>query len=156
MNLTDGDSQDELNIQNAELLKDGRNYRLRKRSGVNYNLPAMFGLNADGTPAANAKAADGKKDKPKKRSTYGGPKHLPFNMSGKQLGTLFGENPPDSSSDDDAQTPKRLGGLGAGAMSAGATPMDFGAGTPSNLGKISGATSGCQLNKSSQPQMGRS
>lgn len=145
--LTDAESQDELMFEGRKG-KDGKNYRLRKRSQpVNYNLPAMFGLNPDGTPAApvpGSSKTDGgsaKKGK-KKRSVYGGPKHLPFNMSGKQLGSLFGEQY-DSSSDDDANTPRRPAGglLGAGAMSTGGMPMDFASGTPANFGKISGATS---------------
>lgn len=146
--LTDTESQDELLYQ-GRAGKDGKNYRLRKRKQeVNYNLPAMFGLNPDGTPAIPAGGVDkpesgsSKKGK-KKRTGYGGPKHLPFNMSGKQLGNLFGELTHDSSSDDDGNTPRRPAGglLGAGAMSAGGMPMDFMSGTPANLGKISGATS---------------
>jgi hypothetical protein len=149
--LTDTESQDELMLQSGgRRAKDGKNYRLRKRKQeVNYNLPAMFGLNPDGStaiPAVSDKPESSSKKGKKKRSGYGGPKHLPFNMSGKQLGHLFGEAN-DSSSDDDGNTPRRPAGglLGAGAMSAGSMPMDFASGTPANLGKISGATSTCSF-----------
>lgn len=126
---------------------DGRAYGLRRKTKVNYNLPALFGLNPDGTAKAGPsnEGNGASKDKKKKKSGYGGTQHLPFNMSGRQLGSLFGEAP-DSSSDEDGATPRRggtYGGTSGGAMSAGgAGAMDFGfSGTPSNLGKVSGATS---------------
>lgn len=126
---------------------DGRAYGLRRKTKVNYNLPALFGLNPDGTAKAGPsnEGNGASKDKKKTKSGYGGTQHLPFNMSGRQLGSLFGEAP-DSSSDEDGATPRRggtYGGTSGGAMSAGgAGAMDFGfSGTPSNLGKVSGATS---------------
>jgi len=130
-----------------------RGYGLRRTNKVNYNLPTLFGLNPDGTAKAgpSIESQGTSKDKTKKKkSGYGGPsQHLPFNMSGRQLGSLFGEAPVDSSSDDDTATPRRgsasYGGTSGGAMSAGggAGSMDFGysGSTPNNLGKVSGATS---------------
>lgn len=133
--------------------KNARGYTLRRTNKVNYNLPALFGLNPDGTakagPSNERSSSNDRDNKKKKKSGYGGgAQHLPFNMSGRQLGSLFGEAP-DSSSDDDAATPRRgsgtYGGTSGGAMSAGgAGAMDFGySGTPSNLGKVSGTTSKC-------------
>ena len=143
LDLTDTESQDELMIQAMKRVDSkGRDYKFRKRAEVNYSLPAMFGLNPDGTPMQLAES-DKVKEKPKKKkSGYGGPKHLPFSMSGKQLSNLFGD-PPDSSDEDDPSTPKRNGLYGGpGPLATGGTAaMDFGAGTPSNLGKVSGATS---------------
>lgn len=148
LDLTDTESVDELGLQAMTRNGRGRNYRLRKRAEVNYSLPAMFGLNPDGTPAANAAgtnaAGEGEKKPKKKKSGYGAPQHLPFNMSGKQLGSLFGE-PPDSSSDEDGASPRRGGAtsglLGTGAMPAGG--LDYMAGQPNNLGKLPGSKSEC-------------
>jgi hypothetical protein len=156
LELTDTESQDELMAS----LKGGndKEYRFRKRAQVNYSLPAMFGLNPDGTPkepdpatvaAATAAAAAKEKAKQmKKRKTgYGAPKHLPFSMSGTQLSNLFGEPPDSSDSDNGGASPrKNAAGGGAyampGALAAGGTgAFDYGSGNAGNLGKVSGATS---------------
>lgn len=141
--LNDDESEDDLmkNLQS----QDTERYSKRNRSEVNYNVAAMFGLDANGKPLPKEGGNDTEKVKKKKRPTYGAPKRLPFNMSGKQLGSLFGEAPPDSDSDDDnGMTPKRTGLLGNGAAGAFALPgsgFEFSASTSNNLGKISGATS---------------
>jgi hypothetical protein len=150
--LTDAESQDELVQAALKKMKGGKDekeYRFRKRAQVNYSLPAIFGLNPDGTPKEPEVSATAKdKEKPKKKkSGYGGPKHLPFNMSGKQLSNLFGD-PPDSSDDDDVASPSKGGAAGyfggPGALATGGTGTgDWmgAAGTSNNLGKVSGATS---------------
>lgn len=147
LDLSDHSSDDMILNASTREGRDPRSYPLRQRARIDYSIPSIFGLNADGTPKnADQDGADGKAKK-KKKSGYGAPKQLPFNMSGRQLGSLFGEAP-DSSSDEDGASPRRpgvLGGSAGGALSAGGMgAMDFGfTGAPSNLGKVSGTTSKC-------------
>jgi hypothetical protein len=104
----------------------GTAYAFRKRGHISYKIPTVEDIMAESSKATS---------RPKKRA--------PFNMTGRQLGRLFGENV-DDSSDDDFATPGKGKGvsLGAGLISGGAAGvMDFSAGTPSNLGRINGAAS---------------
>ena len=112
----------------------------RKRVEVDYNVVNLADKAFSGEGVRKVKSTP-----KKKRYGYGAPQRLPFNMSGKQLGALFGDKPPDSDSDDDDAgiTPRRPGLLGSGGVGAIGYGADYAlpAGTPSNLGKTSGATS---------------
>lgn len=146
--LDDDDDSGDDELINEHRRKERRNHEQRQvepegpraRKQVDYNILNLAEKAFSGEGVRKIKSTP-----KKKRYGYGAPQRLPFNMSGKQLGALFGDKPPDSDSDDDDAgiTPRRPGLLGSGAAGAMGYGLDFAlpAGTPSNLGKISGATS---------------
>ena len=130
-------------------------WKLRdKKKAVNYDVAKVFGdygLMNEAERARHARA----KEKAKARSQVGRRNRddaLPFSMTGAQLSRFFGERDADSSDSDrgpgTGTTPRkasaaRMFGAGAfrpgGGMFAGGAGFD--AGAPSNLGRVTGASS---------------
>ncbi|KZT35228.1 AAA-domain-containing protein [Sistotremastrum suecicum HHB10207 ss-3] len=112
-----------------------RGYALRKRGNINYAIPPA--LEDMIIPAAG-------RPKPKAKGKRG----LGWNVSGAELTRALGMPLDDSDSDAPNRSPRKgmngmangtAAGAGGGMFASGPLPQDL-AGTPSNLGKVSGAT----------------
>ncbi len=120
--------------------EEGKGYKLRQRAPVNYAIPPPLEELPHPPPKSNNRG--GRKPFHRKR----GPG---WSAGGAELGRWMGLPGDDSDSDAPTRTPKKPFGLGAGAFDGGGVaaggsgllPPDFAAsGTPSNLGKVTDAS----------------
>jgi hypothetical protein len=118
--------------------EDPKGYRFRKRAPVNYVIPPP--LEEIPSVSANGKGRDRGKARPRPAR---------WNTTGAELSRMLNLPPSDSDSDVPARTPRKPpfgpgsssigGGMFANGSAAGVLP-EFGAGTPSNLGRVGEAS----------------
>ncbi|GJJ08616.1 hypothetical protein Clacol_002835 [Clathrus columnatus] len=136
----DGEDED-------EQLGADRKYKLRKRAPVNYAIPPPL---EELVPEQIDSVGNGRrKNDYGGKSGFGRSKPFKWGVTGAELSRIMGIPDSDSDSDGPAKTPRKTfgtttsagatGGLGGSMMANGSATgviPEFGAGTPSNLGKV--------------------